>query len=225
IRIRILETPLFLQLLKSNQVSRAPLTEVVAGHWREILLCAGSRIAEQSCFYLFSVYVLTYGKDNLQLSSGILLLAVNVAAGVEFFTIPIFGLLSDYLSRRRTYISGCLLLAAFAFPYFALLETRDDGLVIFAVAFSLAIAHAILYSVQASLIPELFSTRLRYSGASLGYQLASPFAGGLAPLIAVAFVKATSGRYWLLALYIVGISLLSLVCVQRLAETSRKELS
>lgn len=225
IRVRILETPLFVQLQKSKQVAQAPVTEVVRDHWREVLLVAGSRLAEQSCFYLFTVYVLAYNKDVLHVPGATVLFAINLAAGIEFFTIPLFGLLSDHLSRRRTYVLGCLYLAVFAFPYFALLQSRQPALVVVAVVFSLVIGHAMLYSVQASLIPELFGTRLRYTGASLGYQLASPVAGGLSPLIAATLVEAFPNQYWPLAVYIIVISLISLVCVHALAETSRKELS
>jgi metabolite-proton symporter len=225
IRLRILETPLFLLLQQSNQVARTPVADVLVGHWREVLLAAGTRIAEQSCFYLFSTYVIAYNASALQVPSGTLLLGINLAAGIAFFTIPLFGLLSDYWSRRRTYMLGCIFLAVFAFPYFALLETRQPALVILAVVLSLALGHAMLYSVLASLIPELFATRLRYTGASLGYQLASPVAGGLAPLIAATLVEAFPGQYWPLALYIVVICFISLLCVQRLAETSRKDLS
>jgi metabolite-proton symporter len=224
IRVRILETPLFRRLQEEKQVAEAPLYETITRHWREIVLAAGARIAEQSCFYLFTAYVLAYNKDVLGISDQVILLGVNLAAVLEIITIPVFGLLSDHFTRRRIYVLGCLYLALFAFPYFALLDTRQPALVVLAIVLSLTVGHAMLYSVQASLIPELFGTRLRYTGASLGYQLASPFAGGLAPLVAAALVQALPGHYWPLALYIVAVSLLSLVCVQMLAETSRKEL-
>jgi MHS family shikimate/dehydroshikimate transporter-like MFS transporter len=225
IRIRILETPLFVQLQKTQNLAVSPVREVLVGHWRKVLLAAGTRIAEQSCFYLFTAYILAYNKDVLDLSPRLILLGINLAAGLELITIPLFGLLSDHFTRRRTYMLGCMYLAAFAFPYFALLQTRHPVAVLGAIIGSLVIGHAMLYSVQASLIPELFGTRLRYTGASLGYQLASPFAGGLAPLIAVAMVKAYPEEYWPLALYIVAICILSLACVQMLAETSREELT
>ncbi len=225
IRMRILETPLFVQLQKTKEVARSPVREVLVGHWRKVLLAAGARIAEQSCFYLFTAYILAYNKDVLELSPRLILLGINLAAGLELITIPLFGLLSDHFTRRRTYMLGCVYLAAFAFPYFALLQTRNPVAVIGAIVGSLVIGHAMLYSVQASLIPELFGTRLRYTGASLGYQLASPFAGGLAPLIAVGLVESYHEQYWPLALYIVVICMLSFVCVQMLAETSRNELT
>jgi MFS family permease len=224
IRVRILETPLFQKLQAANQVAEAPVTEVLRHHWREVLLAAGSRISENSCFYLFSVYVLTYAREVLKIPESGVLRAVNVAAAAEFVTIPLFGAVSDARSRKGLYILGCLFLSAFAFPYYALLETRSTAGILIGVVVTLAVGHAMLYSVQAALIPELFGTRLRYTGASLGYQLAAPLAGGLAPLIATWLNKEYPDQYWPLALYIIQISLLSLVCVWFLAETSRKDL-
>jgi metabolite-proton symporter len=224
IRVRILETPLFQKLHERNQVADAPVAEVLRCHGREILLAAGSRISENSCFYLFSIYVLTYAREVLRIPEGEVLLAVNVAAAAEFCTIPLFGILSDSLSRKALYTLGSLFLIAFAFPYYALLETRTTAGIMIAVVVTLAVGHAMLYSVQASLIPELFGTRLRYTGASIGYQLTSPLAGGLAPLVATWLNKKYPDEYWPLAFYIIVISLLSLVCVRLLAETSRKNL-
>jgi MFS family permease len=225
IRSRVLETPLFRKLLATKQVAHAPLRETVTKHWREILLAAGARIAENSCFYLFSTYVIAYARDVLKLEGGLVLYAVLAAALCEFAAMPLYGILSDYWSRRGMYILGCISLLLFAFPYYALLHTREPALVFLAVVISLVGSHAILYSVQASLIPELFGTRLRYTGASLGYQMAAPLAGGMAPLIAASLVRAFPEQYWPLALYVAATALISLVSVYFLAETSRKDLS
>jgi hypothetical protein len=116
-------------------------------------------------------------------------------------------------------------LIAFALPYYALLQTREPTWIVLATVVALAGGHAMLYAVQASLIPELFGTRLRYTGASIGYQLASPVAGGLSPLIAVWLVNTYPGQFWPLAQYVIVISVISLACVQLLSETSRKDLS
>jgi metabolite-proton symporter len=225
IRARVPETPLFDELRKADRLARTPVREAVARHWREIVLAAGARVSENASFYLFTVYVIAYGQDVLGLDAGLFLWAVNVAAAVEFFTIPLFGAVSDWWSRRGLYAGGCLFLIAFAGPYYALLETRSPAGVYAAVVLSLGVGHAMLYAVQASLIPELFGTRVRYSGASIGYQLASPVAGGLAPLIAAALVRASGGHWWPLAAYLVLISVVSLACVRRLAETSRKDIA
>jgi metabolite-proton symporter len=224
IRVRIMETPLFAKLQLTQQVAKEPVLDALRYHWREILLAAGCRITENSCFYLFTAYILAYGEDVLKVSRTQLLNAVLIAAAIEFFTIPLFGALSDFWSRKKTYALGCLFLIAFALPYYALLDTRDPTLILIAVVVSLAGGHAMLYAVQASLIPELFGTRLRYSGASIGYQLAAPIAGGLAPLIAAFLVETFKGQYWPLAEYVIVISVISLVCVDLLAETSRKAL-
>jgi MHS family shikimate/dehydroshikimate transporter-like MFS transporter len=225
IRIRILETPLFTALQQEKQVAEAPIRETIRRHWREILLAAGTRFAENATFYLFTISAIAYGRDVLKVKEGVMLQAVNIAAAAEFFTIPLFGVLSDRFTRRRTYMAGCCFLILFAMPFYALLETRQPGWIILATVIGLAGAHAMLYSVQAALIPELFSTRLRCTGASIGYQLAVPFAGGLAPIIAATLLKVFSGAYWPLAAYIIILSLISLTCVQRLAETSKIDLS
>jgi MFS family permease len=225
IRLRILETPLFRQLQEANRVARAPVAETLRRHWREVLLAAGARLTENSCFYLFSAYALTYGQTVLRVDEGVLLAAVNLAAAVEFFTIPLFGVLSDAWSRKAVYTGGCLFLIAFALPYYALLGTREPAWIIVATVVALAGGHALLYAVQASLIPELFGTRVRYTGASLGYQVAAPVAGGLSPVIAAWLVHTYPGDFWPLAQYVILVSVVSLVCVQLLAETSRKDLS
>jgi metabolite-proton symporter len=225
IRTRLAETPLFARLSQSRQVARAPIRETLRRHWQEVLLAAGSRLTENSCFYLFSVYVIAYGREALRVEERVLLLAVNLAAAAEVFTIPLFGTLSDRTSRKGAYAAGCLFLMAFAWPYYALLDTREPAWIILATVMALAGGHALLYSVQASLIPELFGTRLRYTGASLGYQLAAPVAGGLSPIVAAALVQSFPGRFELLALYVVLISAVSLACVLLLAETSRKDIS
>jgi MFS transporter, MHS family, shikimate and dehydroshikimate transport protein len=225
IRIRILETPLFRRLQETDQVARAPVTETLRRHWREVLLAAGSRVSENSCFYLFSTYIIAYGKGVLHLEPGLILWAVNLAAAVEVVTIPLWGTLSDRWSRKGVYVLGNLVLIGLAGPYYWLLGTRHPAAVVAAVVLSLAVGHAMLYSVQASLIPELFGTRLRYTGASLGYQLAAPVAGGSAPLIAAWLVHTFPGQAWLLAAYVAGTCTLSLVCVHFLAETSRNDLT
>lgn len=224
IRLRILETPLFLRLQAQNQVSQAPVLEAVRGHWREILLAAGTRINENSCFYLFSAYILRYAQV-LGVEASLMLGAVCAAATIEFFTIPFFGLLSDRITRRATYVLGSVFLIGFAFPYYLMLHSGQPVWIVLAVILSLTVGHAALYSVQASLIPELFGTRLRYTGASLGYQLATPVAGGLAPIIATTLVETFQQQYWPLALYIITTCIISIACVRALAETSHKDIS
>jgi MFS transporter, MHS family, shikimate and dehydroshikimate transport protein len=224
IRMRILETPLFAQLQERNEVSTAPVRETLRHHWRELLLVAGTRVAENAVFYLFTAWTIAYARDQLRLDSGVMLGAVNLAAAVAFFTIPMFGMLSDRFTRRGAYMAGCWFLILYAFPFFMLLQTREPLWIRVAIVVGVGLGHALLYSVQAALIPELFRTSIRCTGASIGYQLATPLAGGTAPLIAAVLVEWFPGQYWPLATYVIVIACISLVCVWALAETSRREL-
>ena len=224
IRMRILETPLFAQLQANNQVSEAPVRETLRHHWREVLLVAGTRVAENAVFYLFTAWTIAYGRDVLMVAPGVMLGAVNIAAATAFFTIPLFGMMSDRFTRRGAYMAGCWFMILFAFPFFMLLETREPVWIGVAIVSGIGVGHALLYSVQAALIPELFRTRVRCTGASIGYQLATPLAGGTAPLIAAYLVKSFPGQYWPLAMYVILIAIISLACVWRLAETSGRQL-
>jgi MFS transporter, MHS family, shikimate and dehydroshikimate transport protein len=224
IRLRITETPLFAEVQEKNEVAETPVSDTIRDHWRDLLLIAGMRVTENASFYLFTIWALKYGNETLQVDAYVILQAINVAAAVEFFTIPLFGLLSDRLSRRSIYMVGCVFLILFALPYYALLETRDPLWIMAATVLGLSLGHALLYGVQASLIPELFGTRLRCTGASIGYQLAVPLSGGIAPLIAAVLNESFAGHYWPLSAYIVVNSLISLTCVLWLAETSRKDI-
>ena len=225
IRIWIAESPLFSQLKDENRVSRAPVIEVLRHNYREILLGAGSRISENACFYIFAIYVLSYGESVLEMDKSLVLAAVMWGAAGAILTIPLFGFLSDVWSRKGLYLAGNGLLLLFAFPYYALLASRSVGAIMAATIVALAVVHAMLYSVQASLLPELFSTRLRYTGASLSYQLAGPVAGGLAPIICLYLVKWFPGQYWPLAAYLILLAVVSIVCIWQLGETAGKDIS
>jgi metabolite-proton symporter len=183
IRLRVMETPLFAKVLEQKEVAKAPVREVVRHHWPEIGLSALARLAEQAPFYIFTTYVLTYGTEELGFKRNFLLNAVLLAAIVSLFTTPFFGYLSDVIGRRRMYLIGAFAVLIYAFPYFGLLNTKTSGLVVLAIVLSV-IVHDMMYGPQAAFIAESFPTRLRYSGASLGYQLASVVAGGPAPLLA-----------------------------------------
>src|SRR5260370_24229119 len=143
--LRSLETPLFAQVLNQKREVSSPIVEAFRHSTPEILLSAGARFVEQAPFYLFTTFVITYGVDKLLLDRTLILNAITIAAFVELFTIPLFCYLSEYVGTRRWYLIGCVLMAAFAFPYFLLMNTKVGGLFILAVAASLAIFHACLY--------------------------------------------------------------------------------
>src|SRR6184192_2007796 len=183
IRLGILETPVFQALMAERRVESRPVREVVRRNWREIILSALLRLPEQAPFYLFTTFVYTFG-TVLKFQRSFLLTAVVVASLVSFVSIPLSGYLSDVIGRKRMYMIGIATMAVWGFVYFGLYATAIAGVVFVVIALSL-IPHDMQYGPQASLIAESFTGRLRYSGASLGYQLASVIAGGPAPLIAL----------------------------------------
>jgi MFS family permease len=183
IRLGILETPVFQAIVQQRRVESRPVTEVVRRNWREIVLSALLRLPEQAPFYLFTTFVFTFGAYATKLNKPFLTWAVSAAAVVSFFTIPLFGHLSDRIGRKTMYMAGIGVMAIWGFVYFGLYSTAIPGVVFIVIALSL-IPHDMQYGPQASLIAESFTGRLRYSGASLGYQLASIIAGGPAPYVA-----------------------------------------
>ena len=189
IRLGIPETPVFRKLLEERRLETAPMTEVFRKQSKEVFLSAFARVAENGPFYIFSAFVLSYGVLTLHLSRDMLLFSVLAASVLSFVTIPLSGHLSDRYGRKRVYLIGCVATALVSWVYFALLNTLLPLWIFVAVVLSL-IPHDILYGPQAALIAEAFTPRLRYSGASIGYQLTSIIAGGPAPLIATALLKA-----------------------------------
>ena len=194
IRLRILETPMFAKVLEQGKTASAPVKDAIKHHWREILLSAGVRFAEQMPFYLFTTFVLTYVVQVHHYSKTFILSAVLVGATVELAAIPFFSHLSDTVGRKKVYTAGAVAAGVFAFPYFYVL-THGSAVPIFIVIVLSMIIHAMMYGPQAALIGESFPTHLRYGGAGLGYQLASVFAGGPAPLLATWLLHETGTPY------------------------------
>ena len=224
IRLAIVESPVFAQMKAAKTEARLPILEVIRSYPRNVLLAMGARFAENACFYIFTVFVLTYATQQLGLAKSTVLNGVLLASAVQFFFIPIFGALSDRVGRRPVYLAGAVFMALFAFPFFWLVDTKTTAGVWTAIVIGL-IGHSAMYGPQAAFFSELFGTSVRYSGASLGYQLASPFAGGLAPLIAAGLLKWSGGQPWPIAAYLVGMAAITIVSVWLAAETHRKDLS
>src|SRR5262245_4267165 len=223
IRLGILETPVFQQLLDTNKIERAPIVEVIKRQPREIILSALLRMAEQAPFYIFTAFVFAYAVNTLHMSRDFILTSVMVAAVLSFVTIPLSGHISDQIGRRRMYLIGAALTGVFGFIYFGMLATAIPWVVFVAIVLSL-IPHDIQYGPQAALIAEAFTPRLRYSGSSLGYQLASIIAGGPAPLIATALFAAYHSGY-AIAVYIAACAVVSLISTAMMPDYTGKDIS
>src|SRR6202048_93536 len=223
IRLGILETPIFSKLVADNKIEKAPVLEVIKQQPKSILLSALIRLAEQTPFYIFTAFVFSYGTTFLKVDRGLLLNAVLLFAVLELFTIPLSGYLSDRIGRKRTYLLGAGLMLISGFIFFELLDTRNPALIVLGIVFG-AIPHSLVYGTQASLIAEQFTPRMRYSGASIGYQLASLIAGGPAPIVA-AWLFSVYKTGTSIAIYIFICAVIGVLATLFMTEYSHKDIS
>jgi len=221
IRLRVYETPVFQKVLDERRTSRVPVMEAIKNSPREIILSALARMSEQAPFYLFTAFVVSYATKDLHMAKTLITNGILVAGVLSLISVPVFGHLSDKIGRKRMYILGSVVTLLFAFPYFSMLNTRNAALVFLAIVLSL-IPHDMQYGPQAALIAENFPSRYRYSGASLGYQLASVIAGGPAPLIAV-WLYHVYGTSVSIAAYIIFNCIVSIISVAMMTERSKQD--
>ncbi|HTP53314.1 MAG TPA: MFS transporter [Anaeromyxobacteraceae bacterium] len=222
IRMNVAESPVFAKVKEQKVESRMPILEVLKTHPKVLLVAAGARFAENGLFYLFTTFALTYVAAQLKISRVIALNGLLIASFIGIFAAPAWAALSDRIGRRPVYIWGAVACGLLAFPFFLMLDTKQPGLIWLATVLAICLGHAAMYGPQASFFSELFSARLRYSGASLGYQLASVFAGGLSPLIATGLLAQSNGKPWPVALYMIGLVLITVVSVAFSAETHKR---
>src|ERR1700760_3544317 len=223
IRLGIMETPLFAKLLAEQKIDRTPMLTVIKEYPKEILLSAFARMAEQAPFYIFTAFVFSYGIKTLNVSRDLLLTAVLTASLLSFVSIPLFGHLSDRIGRKNMYMIGAAVTGIFGFIYFGMLNTGIPAVIFIAIILSL-VPHDMMYGPQAALIAESFTGRLRYSGASLGYQLASVIAGGPAPLIAT-WLYGTFKSATAIAFYIAACAVMTLIATALMTDYTGKDIS
>ena len=219
-RYRLTETPEFHQVLDRKDVLRQPTLEVIRRSRRELLLAIGITVSEVGLAYLLTVFVITYATTMLGLSRQVILNAVVYASLFEFLTLPLAGWASDRWGRKPLYMIGALASIVLAFPLFWLLDTRSPVIITATLIVTMTMTHALLFGPKAAFLPELFGTRMRYSGASLGANIAAALSGGFTPLIATALLV-WAGASWAISLYLIGLSLLTVIAVLAAPETAR----
>ncbi|WP_171055536.1 MULTISPECIES: MFS transporter [unclassified Nonomuraea] len=210
VRMQIQESPEFREVKAGERVERAPVWQTVRQHPRTIALAIGMYVAIAAFGFVIGVFVISYTVQELGLSRE-LAVAANLVNGV-FYVIGILvaGALSDRIGRRRTYLLCGLLLIPAPFLYFALIDTRSIPLILAGSVF-VGLVSGLPYGVQAALFCELFPARLRYSGISLGFQVATVLGGALAPTVA-SLLFATAGHSWAISAYIAGLAVIMVLC-------------
>jgi metabolite-proton symporter len=223
IRLGILETPVFQALLDEDKIEKTPIIEVIKKQPREIILSSLLRMSEQAPFYIFTAFVFAYAVGTLHMSRNLILSAVLAGSVLSFVSIPLSGYISDRIGRKKMYLIGAATTGVFGFVYFGMVDTATPVLVFIAIVLSL-IPHDMQYGPQAALIAEAFTPRLRYSGASLGYQLASVIAGGPAPLIATALFATYQSGY-AISIYIAVCAVISLLATAMMPDYTGRDIS
>jgi MHS family shikimate/dehydroshikimate transporter-like MFS transporter len=223
IRMRIVETPAFAKMKETSAEARQPIIEVLRTYPKEVLLAMGARFAENGAFYIYSVFVLTYATQQVKMSQQVVLNGILIGAGIELLAIPFFGALSDRIGRRPVYLFGAVMTALWAYPMFWLLDTASPPLVWLALIVAFVFSHAAMYGPQAAFLSELFGTRVRYSGASLGAQLAAVLAGGTSPFIATLLLANYGANA--LSLYVIAMALVTIIAVLLASETHKRDIS
>jgi metabolite-proton symporter len=218
----IAESPLFREVEESQTKAGAPIVEVLRRYPKQVLLAVGARVGVDVAFYTFVLFITTYVATYLKLPRNYALNAVLIAAAVQVLLIPLFGSLSDRLARRPVYLAGAIGAAVWVFVFFPMLDTGQFWLIVLATVVALVL-HAAMYGPQAAFIAEMFPTKVRYTGASMGYQLAGIFGGALAPIISVALLDRYDTSI-AVSVYAVAMLLITIICVLLAPETSKLDL-
>lgn len=222
IRTRIAETPVFAQL-KEGEVRKTPVMDVLRHHKKAVFLAMGMRTGEIVLGWLVIGFLLTYATKTVGFSSNDVLIAILGASACGMVTFPLFGALSDRIGRRPVYLIGAVVAALFAFPFFWLIDSKVPAYFFFSIIFGYAIGLGAMFAVQPAFFSEAFDTEVRYTGVSLGFQLANVI-GGLTPMIATSLVAAANGASWPISTFLCLASLVTVGCVLSSRETTGSSL-
>lgn len=223
VRMKLVETPKFAAIQEQGEVAHAPIVDVLTKDFKNFIVAVGLKVSEVAWVYVLIGFLVYYATSHLHLSKTVILDAVLYAAMLELITLPLFGLLSDYVGRKPLYIAGTLLSMMAAFPLFTFVETKDPTTIAISIAIIMSITHGLMFSPQASFVPELFGTKVRYSGASLGVQVSAAISGGFAPMIAtglLAYFGTTHAISW----YLIALGAITLVATLVSRETAFEDL-
>jgi MHS family shikimate/dehydroshikimate transporter-like MFS transporter len=224
IRLRLAETPAFRQVQAEHDVAKTPLLEILTKHGRTFVVAVGLKVSEIAFISVATVFSISYVTGHLGMARGAVLNGILLASLIELFTIPAFGWLSDLYGRRPLFIAGCLFSILFAFPMFWLFQTHNPTIIAITIGVAVSFGQGIMFGPEAAWVAELFTARLRYSGASLGFQIGAALSGGLTPIIASALLLWT-GATWPISLYLIAAAVMTLAATLAAPETARQPLA
>lgn len=223
IRKGLAETPAFREAKESGNVAKLPIKDTLRDHWRSVLVAVGAKVVETAPFYIFATFVVSYATGTLDVRQSVVLNAVSAGALVSTCGILLMGSLSDRLGRPKVYLGGTVLIALFAAPFFMLLDLQVSWAVYAAVVIALGVAWPPVTATLGTLTSEIFTTRVRYTGVTLGYQIGAALAGGTAPLLATWLLARFDGAWWPIATYLVVLAVVSFSAVAVSGRVVRKE--
>jgi MFS transporter, MHS family, shikimate and dehydroshikimate transport protein len=224
IRLRMQETPVFRELKANNNIAQLPIVEIFRHHRRPFFTAVGLKISEIAYASIAGVFVMSYATVQLGLSRALVLNGAFAASFVALFSIPLFGWLSDKVGRKTMCYASCLFSALFAFPLFWLLDTRDPAIVILTIVIAISFGQMVMFGIGAPWYSELFTARLRYSGASLGFQVGAAISGGLSPLIAASLMAAFGGT-WPVSIFLIICAFITAFAAFMAPETANKQIA
>jgi MHS family shikimate/dehydroshikimate transporter-like MFS transporter len=219
IRLRLTDAAVFGRLKQPDELVRLPVLEVLRSQPRNVLITTGLRISQIALFVLLTTYSLTYLQDSFGKGSGVGLIAVLISSALGLVSTPGWALLSDRFGRRPPYLFGALAGVVALVLFFVAAASGSAIAVVLAIVFGVNIVHDAMYGPQAAWFAELFDTRVRYSGSSLGYQIGAVLSGGFAPLIAAALLVAGGGRPWLIVGYFAVLTAITVAAAYAARET------
>jgi metabolite-proton symporter len=225
IRLKVLETPAFNRVKAEKKVAAVPVVDLFKTHGKETLLGLGARYIEGVTFNTFGVFAVGYIVGTLNLPRQTALAGVMISSALMIITLPIYGMLSDKIGRRKLFAFGGLLIGILTFPAFWLMQSLSPILIWIAIAIPFAIVYPAVYGPQAAMFSELFDTRVRYTGISFVYQFSGIFASGLTPIIATALLPVGGGKPWLICLYVLVVSIISALCVFAMKESHKRDMT
>ncbi|VVD73921.1 transporter [Pandoraea communis] len=224
VRLKVEESPSFKAAEQHRDIAKVPVVEVVTHYWRPTLVTFFICLAETSFFYLVAIFSLSYGTKTLGLPRNMMADGVLYANILAMLTIPAFGMLSDKLGRRPMFLMGLAATAIFIYPFFLMMGSKETALVVMAIVIGAGVIHPMMFGPEGSFFSELFDTRVRFSGVSLGKQIGTVLGGGMAPMIAASLLAWSHGQIWPVIVYFLVLAAMALISTFLVRETKDRTL-